>query len=225
MSLKSWPSQERPREKLLDRGVAQLTDAELVAVMLGKGIAGKNALALARDLLSHVGSVRELVSASKNTFLEVHGLGECKYAQFQAAFEIFRRYLEMPLRRQNAFTNAEDTKQFLSATLRDCEQEKFAMLMLDSQHQLIIFRVMFVGTINAAAVYPRELVKQVMRDNAAAVILVHNHPSGIAEPSHADIAITRAIKTAMQTIDVEVLDHFIVGDKEIISLAQQGLIH
>ncbi len=225
MSLKSWPSEERPREKLLNNGVEKLSDAELIAVMLGRGVAGKNALSLAIELLSHVGSVRELVSASKNTFMEVRGLGECKYAQFQAAFEIFRRYLEMPLKRQNAFTNVEDTKRFLSATLRDCEQEKFAMMMLDSQHQLINFKVMFVGTINAAAVYPRELVKQVMRDNAAAVILVHNHPSGIAEPSHADIAITRAIKTAMQTIDVDVLDHFIVGDKEIISLAQQGLIH
>lgn len=225
MTIKVWPIQERPREKLLQLGAERLSDAELLAVMLGKGVKGKSALQLSHDLLTHLGSLREVVLASEDEFTSIKGLGTCKYVQFQASFEVFKRNLEIPLTRQNAFHNVEDTKYYLRAKLRDCQQEKFAMLMLDSQHQLIAFREMFTGTINSAAVYPRELVKQVMKDNAAAIILVHNHPSGIAEPSHADIRLTNEIKTAMDMIDVPVLDHFVVGDTETVSFAQRGLIN
>lgn len=224
MSIKAWPLKERPREKLLHYGADNLSDAELIAVVLGGGVAGKSALGLARDLLSKTGSLRGVVDATELEFTGVAGIGICKYAQFQAAFEIFRRNLEIPLTRQDAFLNVEDTKRYLQAKLRDCQHEKFILLMLDSQHQLIAFRVMFNGTINSAAVYPRELVKQVIKDNAAAIILVHNHPSGIAEPSQADIKLTEEIKSAMAMIDVNVLDHFVVGDTETVSFAQRGLL-
>ena len=225
MSIKVWPIQERPREKLLTLGSHHLSDAELIAVVLGVGTMGKTAVALARELLGEMGSLREVVNSTQATFTKTPGIGPCKYAQFQAAFEIFRRNLEIPLKRQDVFHNVDDTKIYLQAALRDCQQEKFGMLMLDSQHQLIAFRIMFTGTINSAAVYPRELVKQVMKDNAAAIILVHNHPSGVAEPSHADIRLTQEIRSAMTMIDVAVLDHFVVGDTETVSFAQRGLLN
>ncbi|WP_032097280.1 MULTISPECIES: RadC family protein [unclassified Alteromonas] len=224
MTIKAWPFGERPREKLLTSGAQSLSDAELIAVLFGKGVKGKSAVELAHDMLNELGTLREVVTVSEERFTSLKGIGRCSYAQFQAAFEIFRRNLEIQLTRQDAFHNVDDTKQYLQAKLRDCEQEKFALLMLNSQHQLIAFRVMFTGTINSAAVYPRELIKQVMKDNAAAVILVHNHPSGIAEPSHADIRLTSEIKSAMGMIDVPVLDHFVVGDKETVSFAQRGLL-
>ena len=225
MSIKVWPIQERPREKLLTLGSHHLSDAELIAVVLGAGTMGKTAVALARELLGEMGSLLEVVNSTQATFTKTPGIGPCKYAQFQAAFEIFRRNLEIPLKRQDVFHNVDDTKIYLQAALRDCQQEKFGMLMLDSQHQLIAFRIMFTGTINSAAVYPRELVKQVMKDNAAAIILVHNHPSGVAEPSHADIRLTQEIRSAMTMIDVAVLDHFVVGDTETVSFAQRGLLN
>ncbi|GEA09094.1 UPF0758 protein [Alteromonas sp. KUL42] len=224
MSIRIWPKSEQPREKLLQHGVEHLSDAELIAVLLGKGIKGKSALMLAHEILNEFGNLRGVVTASQAAWLSISGIGICHYAQFQVGFEIFKRHLEVQLKRESVFNNVEDTKRFLQAKLRDCEQEKFALLMLDSQHQLIAFRTMFSGTINSAAVYPRELIKQVMIDNAAAVILVHNHPSGVAEPSHADIRLTSEIKIAMTAIDVPVLDHFVVGDKETISFAQRGLL-
>lgn len=224
MSMKVWPVNERPREKLLYYGVEHLSDAELIAVVLGGGVPGKSALVLARDILVKMGSLRGLVTTSEKEFSTVMGVGACKYAQFQAAFEIFRRNLEIPLMRQNVFHNVDDTKRYLQAKLRDCQQEKFALLMLDSQHQLIAYRTMFIGTINSAVVYPRELLKQVMKDNAAAIILVHNHPSGVAEPSQADIRLTSEIRSAMAIFDISVLDHFVVGDTETVSFAQRGLL-
>ena len=224
MSIKVWPESERPREKLLKHGANTLSDAELIAVILGKGTKGRSAVALAHDILNKLGCLRGVVTASQSEYALINGVGPCRYAQLQAGFEVFRRNLEIQLSRQDAFHNVDDTKRFLQAKLRDCEQEQFCMLMLDSQHQLIAFRVMFTGTINSAAVYPRELIKQVIIDNAAAVILVHNHPSGVAEPSDADIRLTREIATAMKAIDVPVLDHFVVGDKETVSFAQRGLI-
>lgn len=224
MSIKVWPRGEQPREKLLQSGAESLSDAELLAIVLGKGIKGKSAVSLAHEILLEFGSLRGVVTASLKSLSSVSGVGSCKYAQLQAAFEIYKRNLEIKLRRQDVFNNVADTKRFLQARLRDCEREQFGLLMLDSQHQLIAFRTLFNGTINSAAVYPRELIRQVMIDNAAAIILVHNHPSGVAEPSHADIQLTGQIKTAMQSIDVPVLDHFVVGDKETISFAQRGLL-
>lgn len=220
--MKAWPVSERPREKLLCRGAESLSDAELIAVLLGTGQNGRCALTLAHELLSVHGSLSNIVTAPLASFSQTHGIGPYRYAQIQAAFEMIRRHLETPLKRLDVMSNADDAKRFLCAKLRDEQSEKFGLLMLDSQHQLITWRVMFTGTINSAAVYPRELVKQVLADNAAAVILFHNHPSGIAEPSQSDIQLTQDIKASMALIDVTVLDHIIVAGIRTSSLAQQG---
>ncbi|MEW9798058.1 DNA repair protein RadC [Alteromonas lipolytica] len=222
--MKAWPVMERPREKLLYRGVNSLSDAELLAVLLGTGQKGKCVLTLARAILDEMGSLSAIVTASEQDFTGLAGVGRTRYAQLQAAFEIIRRHLEAPLKRGNVINGAEDARQFLRAQLQDCREEKFGMMLLDSQHQLIAFRVMFTGTINSAVVYPRELIRQVIADNAAAVILTHNHPSGVAEPSDADIRLTRDIVAAMGLIDVGVLDHIIVGATTTVSLAQRGLL-
>ena len=222
--LKTRPVSERPREKLLTYGVATLSDAELLAVLLATGQSGRCALTLAHDILERLGSLSGVVTASQSDFQQVSGIGQARYAQIQAAFEIIRRHLETPLRQRDVMSSAGEAKRYISAQLKDCCEEKFGMLLLDSQHQLLAFRIMFSGTINSAAVYPRELVRQVIADNAAAVILVHNHPSGIAEPSDADIRLTHDVRAAMAMIDVSVLDHFIVGGAHVVSLAQRGLL-
>ncbi|GGW85202.1 RadC family protein [Alteromonas halophila] len=223
-ALNTWPVKDRPREKLLARGGHALTDAELLAVLLGTGQSGRCALTLAHDMIRALGSLSAVVTSTQDEFLSVRGIGATRYAQLQAAFEIIRRHLETPLRRNDVMSCAGDAKRYISAQLKDCSEEKFGMLLLDSQHQLIAFRIMFSGTINSAAVYPRELVRQVIADKAAAVILVHNHPSGVAEPSDADIRLTRDVTAALAMIDVSVLDHFIVGDVHVVSLAQRGLL-
>lgn len=221
---RSWPVQERPREKLLTQGTASLSDAELLAVWLGRGCNGVDVMSLAYLLLQKFGSLRGVVNASFDAINEVKGIGQVKYAQLQAGMEIVRRHLAEPLKRTSVFHCAEDVSRYIHAELRDRQNELFGMLLLDTQHKLIAFRVMFTGTINAAAVYPRELVKQVIKDNAAAVILVHNHPSGIPEPSQADIKLTKDVKAALALIDVPVLDHFVVGDVTAVSMAQRGLV-
>ena len=223
-SIKHWPEHERPREKLLLKGVNFLSDAELLAVLIGRGTKTNDAIAIGRALLNEFGSLRGIVNASKESFCAIAGLGLTRYAQVQAAFEIIRRHLEEPLKQTAVFHNVTEVHNYVRSRLRDEKRELFAMLLLDSQHQLLAYRVMFTGTINAAAVYPRELVKQALIDNAAAVILVHNHPSGVAEPSQADIRITKDIKQALSLIDVNVLDHFVVGDNTATSLAQRGLM-
>ncbi|GGF75980.1 RadC family protein [Alteromonas lipolytica] len=224
MALQNWPEQERPRERLLRYGVDQLSDTELLAIILRTGTRELSVLELAGTLLAHFCSLRGVVSASRQQLCEVSGVGMARYCELQAAMEICRRQLAEPLYKKSVFNCAEDAKIYLRAELRDLKQEVFGVLMLDSQHQLIAFRKLFAGTINAAAVYPREIVKQVIADHAAAVILVHNHPSGNATPSEADIRLTRDIKHAMALVDVDVLDHFIVADNHVCSLAQQGLM-
>lgn len=224
MKITDWPEMERPREKLLNQGAATLSDAELLAILLRTGINGHSAVDLARQLLSHFGSLRGLLTSSEQAFCQVKGLGPAKYVQLQAVAELGQRFLQEQLPRQISFTDAKSTGEFLHAKLRDQQSEQFAMLLLDSQHQLIRYRVMFSGTVNSAAVYPRELVKQALSDNAAAVILAHNHPSGVAEPSEADKAITRRIIDAMGLVDIRVLDHLVVGDGHTVSFAERGLI-
>ncbi len=223
-SLKSYPVTERPREKLLCHGATSLSDAELLAVLLSSGHAGRCVRTMAHDLLHTLGSLSAVVTAPMVDLQRINGVGQARYAQLQAAFEIIRRHLEAPLRERNVMSCVGDAKRYISAQLKDCRAEKFGMLLLDSQHQLLAFRIMFVGTINSAVVYPRELVRQVIADHAAAVILVHNHPSGIAEPSDADIRLTHDVRAAMAMIDVEVLDHFIVGGPHVVSLAQRGVL-
>lgn len=219
-----WPLHERPREKLLSSGPKSLTDAELLAVLIGKGCKGCNVMALSYELLQQFGTLRGIITANCQALTQIKGVGKVTYIQLQAAMEVIRRHLAEPLKRGDVFHCAEDVKRYIHAELRDSQKEIFGMLMLDTQHQLIAFRVMFTGTINAAAVYPRELVRQVIADNAAAVILVHNHPSGIAEPSQADIKLTRDVKDALRLIDVSVLDHFVVGDTSTVSMAARGLV-
>lgn len=224
MTLLRLPEQSRPREKLLAQGVAQLSDTELMAVLIRSGNQGLSALDIARCLLQTFGSLRGVMTAQKSHLCKVTGIGETKFCEFQAAMEICRRHLAEPLHERSMFHSAEDAKLYLRAQLRDLNQEVFALMLLNSQHHLLAFRKMFTGTINAAAVYPRELVKQALADNAAAVILVHNHPSGNPKPSPADITLTRDVKKAMELVDIQVLDHFIVADNQVCSLAQQGLL-
>ncbi len=223
-SISLRPVADRPREKLLRQGSVMLSDAELLAAFLSSGQGRKCAYTMACALLTRFGSLRGIAEAGKSDFMQVAGMGAVRYVQFQAAREIFRRQLAEPLAKDNVFHCADDVSAFLRASLRNCPQERFGVLLLDSQHQLIEFKILFTGTVNSAAVYPREVVREVIRANAAALILVHNHPSGIADPSEADVALTRDIRSAMALIDVEVLDHIVVGDTLCVSLAQRGLM-
>lgn len=222
MAIKDWPADDRPREKLLRTGASALSDAELLAIFLRTGVTGLSAVDLARQLLSEFGSLRSLLEADQASFCRGHGLGQAKFVQLQAVLEMSRRHLESSINRGDAFTDCTVTKNYLKQRLRAYPHEVFACLFLDNQHRMIAFEELFRGTIDGASVYPREVVKQALQHNAAAVILAHNHPSGVAEPSQADIHITRRIKAALELVDIRVLDHIIVGDNEPVSLAQRG---
>ena len=225
MPITDWPDDERPREKLLQRGPASLSDAELLAIFLRTGIRGKTAVDLARDLLKEFGTLRALLESDFERFKQSPGLGMAKYAQLQAVLEMARRHLRQTLERQDALTSPDLTRQFLAATMRAYPHEVFACLLLDNQHRVIEFRELFRGTIDGASVYPREVVKTALAYNAAAVIFAHNHPSGIAEPSEADRLITHRLKQALNLVDIRVLDHFIVGDGDrAYSFAENGLL-
>jgi DNA repair protein RadC len=224
MAITDWPAEERPREKLLARGPAALSDAELLAIFLRTGVAGKTAVDLARDLLREYGGLRPLLNAGRSRFCASRGLGNAKYVQLQAALEMTRRHLEETLQRGDALQNPADTRRYLSAQLRERGREVFACLFLDNRHRVIRFEELFHGTINGASVHPREVVKRALVHNAAAVILAHNHPSGVAEPSRADLALTTRLREALAMLDVVVLDHIIVGDGAAVSLAERGHI-
>jgi DNA repair protein RadC len=224
MAISDWPRAERPREKLLERGAQALSDAELLAIFLRTGIAGKTALDLARELLHGFGGLRPLIGASQHEFCGAKGLGDAKYVQLQAMMEIARRHLLEALSRESALTSPALTRQYLKARLRDYRHEVFMALFLDSQHQVLAAEELFQGSIDGASVYPREVVKRCLFHNAAAVIFAHNHPSGIAEPSDADIRITKRLTQALALIDVRVLDHVVVGEN-LVSLAERGLLH
>lgn len=223
MPITDWPAEERPREKLLLKGPSSLSDAELLAIFLRTGIAGKSAVDLARELLAESGSLRALLTCNQQQFCGHKGLGSAKYAQLQAVLEMARRHLGEQLKREICLTSPQDTKNYLQAIMRDYQQEVFGCLMLDNKHRVIIFRELFKGSINSASVYPREVVKQALSDNAAAVILAHNHPSGVAEPSDSDLQITRRLTEALQLVDIRVLDHLVVGD-EVICFSERGLL-
>lgn len=223
MAITDWPADERPRERLLNQGAAALSDAELLAIFLRTGVAGRSAVDLARDLLTHFGGVRGLLNAQHAAFTQAKGLGDAKFAQLQAVLELARRHFAEELAEGSVLDSPDATRRFLQAHLRDSAQEVFAVLFLDNQHRTLAFERLFYGTINQAAVHPREVVKAVLRHNAAAVILAHNHPSGIAEPSLADRDITIRLRDALNLIDVGLLDHMIVGN-ECVSMAERGLI-
>ena len=224
MAITDWPAAERPREKLLARGSEALSDAELLAIFLRTGVTGLTAVDLARDLLSHFGSLRALLKADIEQFCEAKGLGTAKFAQLQAVLEMSRRHLRESLQRDSALESPRQTRDYLTSRLRDFHNERFCCLFLDNQHRPLAFETLFTGTINAAAVYPREVVKRALALNSAALILAHNHPSGIAEPSRADIDITERLQRALALVDIRLLDHFVVGDGEPVSFAERGLI-
>jgi DNA repair protein RadC len=224
MSIARWPEGERPREKLLARGPAALSDAELLAIFLRTGVPGRTAVDLARDLLSRFGSLRALLSASIEDFSAERGLGTATYAQLQAVTEMARRHLAEELERGEAMSDPGRVRRFLSARLRDLPHEVFACLYLDNRHRVIQYEELFRGTIDGASVPPREVVKAALGRNAAAVIFAHNHPSGVAEPSDADQRITRRLRDALSLVDIRVLDHFVVGDGMAVSFAERGLL-
>lgn len=224
MPITDWPSDERPREKLLQRGPQALSDAELLAIFLRTGVKGKTAVDLARELLNEYGSLRALLEADAERFQRSRGLGTAKYALLQATLEMAKRHLENELKRENALTSPELTRNYLVCRLRGYTREVFACLFLDNQHRVIAFEELFQGTIDGASVYPREVVKKALTANSAAVIFAHNHPSGVAEPSEADKHITQRLRQALGLIDVRVLDHFIIGEGPAYSFAEHGLI-
>lgn len=224
MRIPDWPETERPREKLLMKGASTLSDAELLAIFLRTGIKGKTAVDLARELLIEYGSLRGLLDADLLRFKRSKGLGDAKYAQLQAVLEMAKRHFREPLERGKTLASAQKTRDFLKSELRDNPHEVFACLFLDSQHQVIKFDELFHGTINGTSIYPREVVKKALGLNAAAVIFAHNHPSGVVNPSDADKLVTDKLQRALALIDVRVLDHFIIGDDEPFSFAENGLL-
>ena len=222
MSIRDWPAAERPREKLLEQGSASLSDAELLAIFLRTGAAGKSAVDLARHLLGKFGSLRALLEADQPAFSAELGLGPAKFAQLQAVQEMNRRHLAERLRVRSALENPQAVRDYLKSMLRHEQQEVFGCLFLDSRHQVLAFEALFRGSIDSTAVHPREVVKRALANNAAALILCHNHPSGNAAPSQADRQLTRRLQEALQLIDVRILDHFIVGDGDPLSMAEYG---
>ncbi|MBK5537939.1 DNA repair protein RadC [Pseudomonas sp. TH05] len=224
MSIRDWPAAERPREKLLEQGAASLSDAELLAIFLRTGVAGKSAVDLARHLLHQFGSLRRLLEADQLTFSRQLGLGPAKFAQLQAVVEMARRHLAEKLRRDSVLENPLVVRDYLKSMLRHEPHEVFGCLFLDTKHRVLAFEALFQGSIDSTSVYPRQVVKRALAHNAAAVILCHNHPSGISEPSHADRVVTRRLKEALDLVDVRVLDHFIIGEGDPLSMAEYGWV-
>ncbi len=224
MTIRDWPADERPREKLLRYGPQTLSNAELLAIFLRTGTPGKSAVDLARELLDEHKGLINLLAADLKHFCASPGLGTAKYAQLQAALEMSRRYLRERLEREASLTSPEQTRNYLQSRLRSYPYEVFACLFLDSRHRVIEYEELFRGTIDGASVHPREVVRRALHHNAAAVILAHNHPSGVTEPSAADTRITQRLKEALALVDVRLLDHFIIGDGVPTSLAELDLL-
>jgi DNA repair protein RadC len=224
MSITDWPVGERPREKLLSRGVAALSDAELLAIFLRTGVAGKSAVDLARELIARFGNLTQLFAASKKEFCDIHGMGQAKYVQLQAVLEMSRRALHEEMRSGDALNSPGAVRDYLQLLLRTRQQEVFTAIFLDAQHRVIATEELFQGTLTQTSVYPREVVKRALAHNAAALIFAHNHPSGVAEPSDSDRLLTEALKQALQLVDVRVLDHFIVARAACLSFAEKGMI-
>jgi DNA repair protein RadC len=224
MTIHDWPADERPREKLLQRGASALSDAELLAIFLRTGVRGKTAVDLGRELILKHRGLRPLLSLSATQCCNVKGIGQAKYAQLQAALELGRRYLRETLEERPSLTDTHSSKHYLCAQLRDLPHEVFACLYLDNRHKVIGFEPLFRGTIDGASVHPREVVKRCLEKNAAAVIVAHNHPSGCCEPSRADIQITRRLTESLSLVDIRLLDHIIVADGEPYSFAEKGVL-
>jgi DNA repair protein RadC len=224
MAITDWPAGERPREKLLLRGAPSLSDAELLAIFLRTGVTGKSAVDLARELLSRFGCLTQMFAASEQEFSAIHGMGQAKYVQLQAVLEMSRRALQEEFQRGDALNSPCAVRDYLQLLLGGRQQEVFLALFLDTQHRVIASEELFHGTLSQTSVYPREVVKSALAHNAAAVILAHNHPSGVAEPSQSDRMLTDALKQALSLVDVRVLDHFIVAVGKTLSFAEKCLI-
>ncbi|MEY3411251.1 MAG: protein associated with replication fork, possible repair protein [Pseudomonadota bacterium] len=224
MAITDWPADERPREKLLQKGVQYLSDAELLAIFLRVGVTGKSAVDLARDLLTQFGSLSNIFKASVTEINAVHGMGDSKYCQLQAIFEMSRRALAEEIKHQDALSYPEKVSDYLRLKLGGQEREVFVVLFLDAQNRVQSQETLFEGTLTQTSVYPREVVKRALYHNAASVIFAHNHPSGIAEQSRADELITQALKKALDLVDIRVLDHFIVAGHQTMSFAERGLL-
>jgi DNA repair protein RadC len=224
MAIRDWPVGERPREKLLACGPQSLSEAELLAVLIRTGTRGRSALDVARDLLVRFGSLRGLLSAEQQQLCSAPGLGPARYVSLQAAMELTRRHYQQLMMAGSALSNPRATRDFLRMRLRDLPHEIFGCVFLDNRNRVISFVELFRGTIDGASVHPREVVKEALGRNAAAVILVHNHPSGLAEPSQADELITRRLKEALALVDIRVLDHLVIGDGVCESFAERGLL-
>ena len=224
MAISHWPAAERPRERLIALGAGGLTDAELIALFLRTGIAGKSAVELGRELLGRFGGLAGLLSADLVALRKVKGLGNAKLAQLAAILEISRRSLAEELRSRSALTSPQAVRDYLRLTLGGREHEVFVVIFLDAQHRVLATEELFRGTLTQTSVYPREIVKAALKANAAAVIFAHNHPSGVAEPSQADELLTRQLKESLAMVDVKVLDHFIVAGRATLSFAERGLL-
>lgn len=224
MAITDWPADQRPRERLIKLGAQALSDAELLAVFLRVGVAGKSAVELGRDLTTHFGSLNGLFSASLTDFSAMHGLGPAKFAQLQAVLELARRSLTEELQNGALLTSATAVKQYLQLLLANKSYESFVLLFLNAKNHLIAADELFRGTLTHTSVYPREVVKATLNHNAAGVILAHNHPSGAPDPSAADCNLTQTLKQTLALIDVRVLDHFIIAGKKTYSFAEHGLL-
>ena len=225
MAITDWPKAERPRERLLVLGAAMLSDAELLAIFLRVGLKGKSAIDLARQLIGHFGSLNRLFAASQAEFSTIAGMGPAKFAQLQAVLEMSRRALAETMVEGDALTTPGAVRDYLRLNLSGLAHEVFFALWLDSQNRLIAAEELFCGSLTQTSVYPREVVKKALWHNAAAVVLAHNHPSGVSEPSSADQSLTRELKQALALVDVRVLDHFIVaGQCQPLSFAERGLL-
>lgn len=223
LCVRDWPAEEQPRNKVLQRGADSLSDAELLAVFIRSGCRGKTAVDVARNLLAKFGGLRGLLNAEQHEVCSVAGIGAAKYAELKTVLELSQRYLRERLQRGEVLEDPDAVRFYLAAKLRDRPAEVFAAVFLDNRHRVITYQELFYGTINSASVHPREMVRAAIKYNAAAVILAHNHPSGVAEPSQSDERITQRLSEALALIDVRVLDHFVVGDS-IVSFAERGLL-
>lgn len=222
--IKGLPNDSRPREKLLARGPGALSDGELLALLLRTGIAGKHVLQLAQELLDRFGGIGGLLHTGADALKQIKGLGPAKRAEVTAVLELARRALAQKLEERTIFESPQAVRDFLQLQLGNRPHEVFAVMFLDNQNRLIALEELFRGTLTQASVYPREIVLRALHHHAAAVVLAHNHPSGVAEPSRADIELTRTVLTALALVDVRVLDHFIVTRQRATSLAEQGLM-
>ena len=222
MSIAHWPEAERPREKLLQRGPAVLSDAELLAIFLRTGIRGCSAVDMGRQLIQRFGSLGKLLAAEPGDFARGSGLGPAKYAQFMAVKELARRVLAEEMQLGDALSSPQAVRQYLRLAIGVRDVEVFVVLFLTAQNRVLAVEEIFRGTLTETRVYPREIVRRALQHNAHAVIVAHNHPSGVAEPSAADRALTASLKQALALVDISLLDHFVVTGSHAESLAERG---